>query len=74
MDFIQAIEGAVGHPAEKIYLPMQPEMFIRQMQILQLCRMSWDLSLTNLLKGSSGNDRLVSFFLSIVIKSKPKII
>ena len=24
MDFIQAIEGAIGHPAEKIYLPMQP--------------------------------------------------
>lgn len=24
MDFIQAIEDAVGHPAEKIYLPMQP--------------------------------------------------
>ena len=24
MDFIQAIEEAIGHPAEKIYLPMQP--------------------------------------------------
>ena len=24
MDFIQAIEGAIGYPAEKIYLPMQP--------------------------------------------------
>lgn len=24
MDFIQAIEDAIGHPAEKIYLPMQP--------------------------------------------------
>jgi UDP-glucuronate 4-epimerase len=50
MDFIQAIEGAIGHPAEKIYLPMQPGDVYRQMQILRLCRMSWDLSLTNLLK------------------------
>lgn len=24
MDFIQAIEEAIGHPAEKVYLPMQP--------------------------------------------------
>ena len=24
MDFIQAIEEAIGHPAEKIFLPMQP--------------------------------------------------
>ena len=24
MDFISAIEEAIGHPAEKIYLPMQP--------------------------------------------------
>ena len=24
MDFIHAIEEAIGHPAEKIYLPMQP--------------------------------------------------
>ena len=24
MDFIRAIEEAIGHPAEKIYLPMQP--------------------------------------------------
>ena len=24
MDFIQAIEEVIGHPADKIYLPMQP--------------------------------------------------
>lgn len=24
MDFIQAIEEVIGHPAEKVYLPMQP--------------------------------------------------
>ena len=24
MDFIEAIENAIGHPADKIYFPMQP--------------------------------------------------
>lgn len=36
MDFIEAIEKAIGHPADKIYFPMQPGMFIKQTQILQL--------------------------------------
>lgn len=50
MDFIQAIEGAIGYLQRKYIFRCNREMFIRQMQILWLCRMNWDLSLTNLLK------------------------
>lgn len=40
MDFIQAIEEAIGHPAEKYIFRCSREMFIKRMRILRLCRMN----------------------------------
>ena len=69
MDFIQAIEEAVGYPAEKIFLPMQPgDVYQTNADTTVLQNELGFKPDKSIREGVKRDNRVVSFFLSIIEK------